>query len=143
MESNKLRNHIQIRKSRVKTREDIMKLTITLSIENIGDVARTRDIEENKISVAFENYTKDSDITLYKNSYRPDSSKFKINPNENFIDLNELIISKDTPKKISPWSNFEFTIVIENYSYEEDDIRLIPYIDGISVSNSKHIKLVD
>lgn len=136
METKDLRNNIQLyhRSNSSGNKDDIMSYTYYISIDAIDDVPKPRDISENNISFAFENYTENSDVRLYKNTYRPDSDKFKIDPRKSKINWSDLYISKNSPDTISTWSDIEFTIVVENYSRIDNNITIIPYIDGISVN---------
>lgn len=136
METKDLRNNIQLynRSNSSGNKDDIMSYTYYISIDAIDDVPKPRDISENNISFAFENYTENSDVRLYKNTYRPDSDKFKIDPQKSKINWRDLYISKNIPDTISTWSDIEFTIVVENYSRIDKNITIVPYIDGISVN---------
>lgn len=140
MDTNNLRNNIQIfhRSNNSGNKHNIMSFTYYVSISPIDDVPKSWDISDNNISFAFENYTTDSDILLYKSTYRPDSDKFKINPQKSKINWDELYISKTVPETISTWTDFEFTIVVENYKQIDDEVIIIPYIDGISVNRTNN-----
>lgn len=140
MDSNKLRKNISLQFNGIISQKNYTAYKYKITYNKSDKIATAHDISNNKISLAFDNYTKDSETELYVNSYRPDSrGKFMINPESPIIELEDIFISGSPPISISPFSSIEFTIIATDTDNIQDKIRIIPHIDGVSTNSSSNI----
>lgn len=137
MNSNKLRKNICIKLDKKDTKPtNYSRYKFLVSVDDLEDISKTHNIEDIDISFAFRNYTHETNVDIYTNSYRPDSPEtFKIDPDLSLVSLEKFYISNDPPTNISSWSDINLTIIVDKKGSLSDNISIIPYIDGVSVSD--------
>jgi hypothetical protein len=140
MDSEKLRKNINFCFNGIDVRTSYTKYKYSISYDESEHVQKSHKISENKISLAFDNYTRELDTELYVNSYRPDNrEKFMINPDDLLVELDHIFISGSPPISISPFSSIEFKIIATDTENIQNKIRIIPHIDGVSTNSSSNI----
>lgn len=139
MNPSEFRQNIQVKfNGLVKKSDSYNKYEYLIRIDKIDNISKSHNISDIDIALAFKNYTSESNVDLYINSYRPDSpEKFLIDPNNLLIDIENLFITNSPPKNISTWSDIKFNIIVTNIRKLNEDIDIVPYINGVSPTNNK------
>lgn len=139
MNPSDFRKNIQLKfNGLVKKSDSYNKYEYLIRMDKVDNISKSHDISDIDISLAFKNYTSESNVDLYINSYRPDSpEKFLIDPNDLLVNIENLFVTNSPPENISTWSNIKFNIIVTNIGELEEDIDIVPYINGISPTNNK------